>query len=287
MRAIRDLIARRRGRPLTAFEREKVPIDALAAEVGLPLDELVEEARTSLEAAERGSAELLPGIRLEPEMTVVDVGFGRGDLLARAAELGASVVGIDSQQAHVDDLRERLREQNIDSFVALCAEAPPIPLADESAEVVLCLEVLEHVGGPAGELVGELARIAKRGGLVYLTVPDPLSERVLLELAPPDYSQPPGHIRTFERGELVALVEAAGLEVIARRGVGFYDSLWWALRMALASDYLPGDLPPAPALLATWERLWRELERAPQGAKAIAALDAALPKSQVVLARKP
>jgi SAM-dependent methyltransferase len=235
---------------------------------------------------ELSAGELLPGVPVGPASTVVDVGFGRGDQLVRAAELGAAVIGIDSQQAYVDFLRERMGKLYSSGFKVLCAETPPIPLEDDVADVVLCMEVLEHLVRPM-LLVAELARIGKPGGLVFLTVPDPVAERVMLALAPPDYSQQPNHVQLFERDKFGSMIEGAGLELVAGGGVGFYHSLWWTLRMALATDYLPSHEAPPPPLIAAWEQLWHELERAPAGQAAIDALDQAMPKSQIVLARVP
>lgn len=50
------------------------------------------------------------------------------------------------------------------------ADLTAIPVADESFEVVLCTEVLEHVPEPVA-VVRELARVLKRGGRLFLTAP--------------------------------------------------------------------------------------------------------------------
>ena len=60
----------------------------------------------------------------------------------------------------------------------------PLPLKDDSVDAVLCLYVLEHLRDP-GQLVREVARVLRPGGVFYVTVPFlyPLHE------APGDFSR--------------------------------------------------------------------------------------------------
>ena len=80
--------------------------------------------------------------------------------------------------------------------------------------------------------------------------------------------------------------KSAGLTVEGRAYCNFYWAMWWIFRMALGSDYLPGSPAPPPQLLADWERTWKGVEALPKGALLASAFDRAIPKSQVVMARK-
>ncbi len=53
-------------------------------------------------------AELLDWLKPRPEETILDLGCGTGDLTARIAETGASVIGIDADQAMIDAAHQRL-----------------------------------------------------------------------------------------------------------------------------------------------------------------------------------
>jgi len=54
---------------------------------------------------------------------------------------------------------------------ALCASALALPFADSTCDVVLCLDLIEHVKDDE-VLIGEIHRILKNGGTVVLTTPE-------------------------------------------------------------------------------------------------------------------
>lgn len=56
------------------------------------------------------------------------------------------------------------------SHIDVKAPLHDIPLPDETADAVLCTEVLEHVPNPH-QVVAELGRLLKPGGALYVTVP--------------------------------------------------------------------------------------------------------------------
>ncbi len=53
-----------------------------------------------------------------------------------------------------------------DSLIDIVCPAESLAVKDEWADLVLCLSVLEHVNNP-GNVVGELYRVVKQGGLVF------------------------------------------------------------------------------------------------------------------------
>jgi len=50
------------------------------------------------------------------------------------------------------------------------ADAKHLPFKNASFDSILCLEVLEHVDSPS-KVMREMARVLKKGGVLYLTVP--------------------------------------------------------------------------------------------------------------------
>jgi SAM-dependent methyltransferase len=56
------------------------------------------------------------------------------------------------------------------SHIDIKAPLHNIPLDDSFADVIICIEVLEHIPNPH-EAVQELARLLKPGGSIYLSVP--------------------------------------------------------------------------------------------------------------------
>ncbi len=105
-------------------------------------------------------------------------------------------------------------------------------------------------------------------------------------VAPKDFFEAPNHVRIFSRADFKNLIEGVGLRIAAEHFVGFYWSLWWGLRFASGSDYYPGSPKQPPALLQKWEETWNLLLASPEGGRAAALLDRAIPKSQVIVAQK-
>ena len=118
---------------------------------------------------------------------VLDVGAGTGNLTAHLLAAGAFVVAADVSVECLRVVREkfghtgRLETQLIDGRSLAV-------LADESFDVVACYSVLHHVPDYVS-LAGEMARIVRRGGLVYLDherhdaswLPDPARDQFFEE----------------------------------------------------------------------------------------------------------
>jgi SAM-dependent methyltransferase len=228
------------------------------------------------------TGELFRGLPIAAEDVVVDVGCGDGGYLAFCADRGAHVVGIDLDEAALQRTRSRVADLPARAQDFHVAPAESLPLPDGFATVVLCTEVLEHVADPAAVLA-ELNRIGAPGARYLITVPDALQERLQQPIADDYYFQPPNHIRIIERDELPALVQSAGLEVLSQDSYGFFWSIWWALFWGCDT---PLDNPQHPAL-DHWTAAWAELIKSDKGRAVKAELDRFLPKSQIVLARKP
>ncbi len=230
--------------------------------------------------------EVMPGFEINPEDTVVDVGCGPGHTCTFAAKQGAEVVGIDISPEAIAKLKRNMGSLPAHSFQAVTSDCNPIPLPSGRATCVICMEVLEHVDDPAAFL-SELARIGKPGARFLISVPAPLSESIQKEIAPAAYWKKPNHIRVFSEQAFLAAVRSAGLEVKTQTAYGFYWSMWWTLRWAVAEDNIPFGKSGNSPILRHWNKTWKALLAAPQGQHVWKALERALPKSQIVIACKP
>jgi SAM-dependent methyltransferase len=239
------------------------------------------------------TGELIPGLKVTADDTVVDVGCGLGHASVFAAKQGAEVVGIDISRPEIEGLTQRFGEVQVNNrrragrpLRAVVSDCNPIPLPDKYATVVLAMEVLEHVDDPA-RFMNELLRIGHPGARYLIAVPDPLCESVQRKIAPPSYWEKPNHLRVFDREDFQQLLEAAGLVVDQRLYYGFFWSVWWSLYWAVPPNNIgfgkSGDSP----LLRNWNKTWKALLTAPEAHHVWKALENAMPKSQAILAHKP
>lgn len=240
------------------------------------------------------SDELFRGVPISPADSVLDFGCGGGGATMFCAKRGAHVTFADSVQEKVAVLLDRIKQTPARGAQGFVTAEPALPLADDSMSRIVCLEVLEHVPEPAA-LLTELVRIGQPGALFLLSVPDPVGEKIQREFAPAFYFESPNHIHIFEREAFATLVTNAGLELVEHTGNGFFWMLWmsfyWVLlrNKGIQPQGEAFDLvqPPYPPLLNEWTRIWHQIIKMPESAPLKRALDQALPKSQVVVARKP
>jgi SAM-dependent methyltransferase len=110
---------------------------------------------------------------------VLEIGCGRGAFARYLAQQGASLVAADFSPAAVSHARKRL--EGFDA-TAIVADIQSIPFPDESFDVVVSQETLEHVPDPEQGL-RELVRVTRRGGRLLVTTPNYLSLMGLWRIA--------------------------------------------------------------------------------------------------------
>jgi len=240
------------------------------------------------------TGELFRGFPITSDDVVVDVGCGAGGAILFCARRGAHVVYCDVNENNIAQVEERIRETSARASQGIVTDCCPLPLEGEFATRIVSMEMLEHVDEPA-EVLRELVRIGKPGALYLISVPDALSERVQMPFAPEQYFQRPNHIHIFEREEFAQLVTDAGLEILERSSYGFFWNLWmcmyWVCGEAVAGtpEAVSHDCaqPPYFPILDDFTSVWGRLLTLPEAEPMRKALDAALPKSQIIIARKP
>src|SRR5262249_11275661 len=136
------------------------------------------------------------------------------------AENGYSVSLLDVRPSHIDYARARYERGDVRFYVGeLSTTLPP----ESEFDVVVCTEVLEHVGRPA-RLVEQLASKTRAGGTILMTTPNadyalsPLprfseATEELLESAEPNSRDGDAHRYLFAREELVSIVRSLGLRI--------------------------------------------------------------------------
>jgi len=118
---------------------------------------------------------------------VVEVGTGGGAIAEALASAGANVVGVDLED-------HRLAPMARTSFTRGRAES--LPFADGAFDGAVTSNVLEHVTDGAA-MIGELARVVRPGGFLYLSWTTWLSPLGGHEMSPFHYLGPRAGLRAY------------------------------------------------------------------------------------------
>jgi SAM-dependent methyltransferase len=180
--------------------------------------------------------DLLDAAGVEAGSRVLDVATGPGYVAARAAQRGASVLGLDISPAMVAMASEAHPELDFRQ-----ADVHDLALDDGSFDAVVANFLLLHVGRPE-RAVSELARVLAPGGRVALTVWDVPQRTRLFDLflgavadagatAPDAIPVGPDFFRFSSDHEFDALLGDAGLDdrrvqTIAFEHVATEDEVW-------------------------------------------------------------
>jgi SAM-dependent methyltransferase len=222
---------------------------------------------------------------------VLDVGSGFGRHVYECARRGARVVALDHPAAEVVHTRNTLAamveagEITADRLTGvLRGDARSLPFPDDTFDVVITSEVLEHIQDDV-TAIAEMVRVLKPGGRFAATVPAQFPETINWKLSDEYHApkSPGGHVRIYSRIELAAKLRAAGLIVDGYHRAHALHSPYWWLRCAVGPQN-----EDHPAVVKYRKFLEWEIVSQPRGTKlAERALAPVLGKSSVHYATKP
>lgn len=102
----------------------------------------------------------------KPEI-LVDVGCGTGIFLDYLHDDFKSGIGIDNCKEMIDFAKKKHKKRNIKYIIG---RGDVLPLADNSADFVLSMGVLENIKDKKKH-INESLRVLKKGGILFLTTP--------------------------------------------------------------------------------------------------------------------
>jgi SAM-dependent methyltransferase len=169
-------------------------------------------------------AGLLAGLVGGPGLRVLDLGCRTGALTQYYAE-GNTVVGVDVDRSALEQAEARLA---IDTVWADVEDELPFP--DESFDVVVAGELLEHLADPVA-VVAHIRRVLRPGGRLVGSVPNAFRLKSRLRYAAGRHPETDAtHLQLFTPTALAALLEDFD-DVQIRFAVGRYVR-WHARLMA-------------------------------------------------------
>ena len=176
-------------------------------------------------------------------LTILDIGCGGGLLAEPLTRLGARVTGIDASERNLGVARSHAAQGGLDIDYRH-ATAEDLAAAGEAFDVVLNMEVVEHVADVAGFMAAS-ARLVKPGGAMVVATLNRTPKSFLLAIVGAEYVLrwlPRGthDWRRFPRpSELAAVLRDQGLEIEEMTGV-VYNPLAdrWRLARDLDVNYM-------------------------------------------------
>ncbi|MCX7645358.1 MAG: bifunctional 2-polyprenyl-6-hydroxyphenol methylase/3-demethylubiquinol 3-O-methyltransferase UbiG [Rhodobacteraceae bacterium] len=192
----------------------------------------------------------LSGERPFAGLRILDIGCGGGLLCEPMARLGGSVVGADAAERNIAVARIHAAQSGLEiDYRHTTAEA--LAAAGETFDVVLNMEVVEHVADPAGYLAA-CRDLLKPGGLMICSTINRNPKSFALAIVGAEYVMrwlPKGTHdwrRFITPDELYGLLRGAGLDQVDRKGFVFNPVTWrWRISdRDLSVNYVTTSLRP-------------------------------------------
>ncbi len=183
-------------------------------------------------------------------LRLLDIGCGGGLLAEPMARLGATVVGADAAAGNIPVAQVHAAQSGLDiDYRNTTAEA--LAAAGEQFDIVLNMEVVEHVADPATYLTA-CQRLLKPGGLHVCSTLNRTAKSFAAAIVGAEFI-----MRWLPKGthdwnkfitpeELYGLLRDAGLDPVDRKGFVFNPISWsWSLSdRDLAVNYVTTSVKP-------------------------------------------
>ena len=171
-------------------------------------------------------------ININPEGTMLDLGCGEGrhifGLMEKFPDL--KCIGLDP---HIESLEKAFEGLKFLESISnsktnfLSGSAYSLPFSDDSFDLVVCSEVLEHLHDYK-DAIKEINRVLKPGGQFLASVPAEFPEKICWLLSEAYQKQPGGHLRIFKKNELIKEVAEHNFSFeSSQRFHSIHSAYWW------------------------------------------------------------
>ncbi|GAC53867.1 class I SAM-dependent methyltransferase [Gordonia amicalis] len=196
-----------------------------------------------------------------PGTKAIDIGAGQGRHSFEMFRRGADVIAFDMSESDMADVAEMFDAMTAEGHVPASAKARAevgdalrLPYADNSFDVVLMSEILEHI--PSDEsAISEMVRVLKPGGVAAVTVPRYWPEKVCWALSDEYHEVEGGHVRIYKASELAGKLRTAGLEVTGTDHAHALHAPYWWLKCAVGVENNDNPLVKGYHQLLVWDMM--------------------------------
>jgi 2-polyprenyl-6-hydroxyphenyl methylase/3-demethylubiquinone-9 3-methyltransferase len=167
-------------------------------------------------------------------LRILDIGCGGGLLSEPMARLGATVVGADAAPRNIPVAQVHAEQSGL-TIDYRVTTAEDLAAAGEQFDVVLNMEVVEHVADPLGYLTA-CQQLLKRGGLMICSTLNRNPKSFVMAIIGAEWVMrwlPKGThdwAKFITPDELYDLIRQAGLDPVDKKGMVFNPVSWrWAV----------------------------------------------------------
>jgi len=165
---------------------------------------------------------------------MLDVGCGEGRHIFGIMQQNPLMqcIGLDMDKKSLKKAEEgyayfkTLSQAGVDFLIG---SAYSIPLPNDSVDIVICSEVLEHLH-EYNDAINEIHRVLKPGGKFYASVPASWPEKICWALSKEYQNQPGGHLRIFNQKSLIEEIKLSGFNFLSSEKFHSIHSPYWWLR---------------------------------------------------------
>ena len=165
---------------------------------------------------------------------MLDVGCGEGRHIFGIMQQNPLMqcIGLDMDKRSLKKAEEgyayfkTLSQAGVDFLIG---SAYSIPLPNNSVDIVICSEVLEHLH-EYNDAIKEIHRVLKPGGKFYASVPASWPEKICWALSKEYQNQPGGHLRIFNQKSLIEEIKLSGFNFLSSEKFHSIHSPYWWLR---------------------------------------------------------
>jgi ubiquinone/menaquinone biosynthesis C-methylase UbiE len=196
---------------------------------------------------------------IRPNDRILDIGCGEGRHTIRAAQEPDTIcTGADFGFDNLVQTRDKLafhdeindlacRDWNLSTM-----DITALPFADNSFDVVICSEVLEHIPDDA-KAMSELVRIVKPGKILAVSVPRSWPEKICWQLSDDYFNANMGHVRIYQRKALIQAIETLGPKFTGSHFAHSIHAPYWWLKCLVGPNRTDSFLVNLYHRLLVWD----------------------------------